>query len=370
MNPVRIGLIGVGIMGQSHLKTLLGMPNDYQVAALCDTDPKRLAIPEAAGIEQFSDYRALLSSGLCDAVCIATPHPCHGEITVHAFQAGLHVLCEKPITVTVSEAGRVIAAADQSGKLFATNFSLRARTVNQAIRTWMKEGRPGHIHRVDFVCTEWFRSQLYYDMQSWRGTWKDEGGGLLMNQAPHNLDLLYFFFGDMSCCRAKIATRFHDIETEDEVTAEFRTKEGIPIRFYANTGEAPGRDMLEIVGDKGTLLREGGKLYFRELEQSISRMLSGSIAFPVPKSKVREIEIPDRPSGAYAIWKNFAAAIRGEEALLAPGKEGIHSVEFANAIMLSHFTGGEVAFPITGKKFDRLLQKLREGTIRLERSLP
>lgn len=358
MTPIRIGIIGVGIMGGTHLKMLKEQSENYQVTALCDTNPEKLAAEDAKDIPHFSDYRELLDSGLCDIVAVATPHPCHGEISIAAFRKGLHVMCEKPLTDTMSKTDELLAAAKESGKVFSTNFSMRTNSVNKVIKKMLSENALGNIIRVDFVCTQWIRSQRYYDMQSWRGRWEGEGGGVLMNQAPHNLDLLHWWFGAMKSVKGTLSTRLHDIETEDEVEATFIAQAGFPVRFYANTGEVPGIDRIEIVGDKGTLVREGTKLLFHKLELSVSEHLAGEAAFPLSKHETVEVPVPDIPRGAPVIWKNIAAAIRSGEELIAPGADAWAAVEYANAITISHFTGKRVEFPIDRKVYDELLGDL------------
>lgn len=216
----------------------------------------------------------------------------------------------------------------------------------------------GRIIRVDFVCTRWMRSQRYYDMQSWRGSWDGEGGGVLMNQAPHNLDLLYWWFGEMKSVRGKLAMRLHDIETEDEVEATFISKKGFPVRFYANTGEMPGIDRIEIIGDKGTLIRDVDKLLFKKMEKPVSQWMAGEEAFPFVTPEAVELPVPDEPKGAPVIWQNFASAIREGKTLIAPGAEAWAAVEFANAITISHFTNKEVEFPIDRQEYDTLLKAL------------
>ena len=358
MKPIRIGIIGFGIMGSNHLKHLKTQSETYEVTALCDTNPERFNCEDAKGIAQFTDYRQLLSSGLCDMVAVATPHPCHGEISMAAFRQGLHVMCEKPLTETVAKTDALLAAAQEAGTVFSTNFSMRTNPVNKVIREMLDREEIGKILRVDFVCTEWIRSQAYYDMQSWRGRWLGEGGGVLMNQAPHNLDLLHWWFGEMESVRGVISTRLHDIETEDEVEATFISKKGFPIRFYANTGEVPGIDRIEIVGDKGTLIREGGKLTFRKLELPVSAHLAGSQPFPLAKSELVEVPVPEAPRGAPVIWANIAEAVNTGAPLIAPGADAWAAVEFANAITLSHFTQAPVKFPVDRQAYDTLLNDL------------
>ncbi len=363
MKKIRIGMIGCGAMGSGHLKTLAEIPA-YEVTAVCDIKPEKMDnLVIGKQVRRFTDYRQLLESGLCDVVSINTPHPLHPQIVTDAFEAGLHVMCDKPIAVSVSEAERMIEAHRRSGRLFMSMFAMRTAPVNQEIRAWIREKKLGKIIRVEFTCTEWIRSQNYYDCQEWRGRWLGEGGGLLMNQAPHNLDLLYWWFGDMKAVRAQIGTRFHRIETEDEVSAVLTAQDGFPIHFYANTGEMPGKDYLEVVGDKGTLIRERGKLIFKQLETPVFETIATHPGFPVAKFETIEIEVAKRKTTSHAAaWLDLAAVLNGEkDELIIPGDEGIHATEFANAMTMSHFTGAEVKLPLNREAYDKLLAELRSG---------
>lgn len=358
MTPIRVGIIGMGIMGSGHLKMLKAQEENYQVTAVCDIVPERLENEDAKGIAHFTDYRELLDSGLCDLVAVVTPHPCHGEIASAALNKGLNVMCEKPLTESMTKTDALLKVAQESDKVFSTNFSMRTYPVNMLIKKMLEEDAVGKIIRVDFVCTQWIRSQHYYNMQSWRGSWLGEGGGVLMNQAPHNLDLLYWWFGEMDSVRGRLTMRLHDIETEDEVDATFISKKGFPVRFYANTGEYPGVDRIEIVGDKGTLIRQDGKLIFKKLAQPVSALLGGEEAFPRTEVEIIEIPVPDDPWGAPVVWRNIAAAIRSGEKLICPGADAWAAVEFANAITISHFTNSEVRMPVDRKAYDVLLGEL------------
>ncbi|MBR2873883.1 MAG: Gfo/Idh/MocA family oxidoreductase [Lentisphaeria bacterium] len=361
MAPIKVGIIGMGIMGNAHFKILKAQNENYQITAVCDIDPAKLSAEELQSVARFNDYRELINSGLCELVAMATPHPCHGEISIAAFEKGLHVMCEKPLTETAAKTDALLAAAGKAGTVFSTNFSMRTIPINKMIRKMLSENALGKIIRVDFVCTRWMRSQRYYDMQSWRGSWAGEGGGVLMNQAPHNLDLLHWWFGEMASVRGKLAMRLHDIDTEDEVEATFISKQGFPIRFYANTGELPGIDRIEIVGEKGTLIREVDKLVFQKLEKTVSEWMAGEEAFPAAVPVIEELPIPDDPQGAAEIWKNIASVIRQGGELIAPGADAWAAVELANGITISHFTNREVKFPVDRKEYAELLGDLIEG---------
>ncbi len=363
---IKVGVIGTGIMGSRHIGFLRQIPERFEVTALCDTDEAKLRAADAQGAALFADYRKLVDSGLCQAVVVATPHPCHAEISEYALKHGLHCLCEKPLSETVAKIDALIRAAAESGKVFCTNFSMRTQARVKKVREWMVEKRLGDIIRVDCVCTRWLRAQAYYEGQAWRGSWQGEGGGILMNQTPHNLDLLYHWFGEMKSVTARLSIRMHDIEVEDEVYAVIQTKAGFPIRFYANTGEAPGEDRVEIVCDRGTLItsvdQDGQYILLRRLDQSVSEMLAGEAAFPEAHAEEEELSTAGFSSGgAKEIWENFADAIEQGKPLLAPGAEGIHAVELANAMTLSHFTKRDVELPVDRQEYDALLAQLRNG---------
>lgn len=376
---VQVGIIGLGTMGQGHLKTLLNDVSNCEVVAVCDTDEKRFK--EAEGkkllsekIQRFSSYSKLIDSGLCEAVVVITPHPLHPEISIYAFRKGLHVLSDKPIAITVSGADEMIKEWKNTGLKFSTMYSMRTTSANKVIKDLLVQGKIGNIRRVDMVCTKWLRTQKYYDEQTWRGTWNGEGAGLLLNQAPHNLDLLYWWFGPAEAISAEVSGRFHNIETEDEVNAEIKTKAGFPIRFYSTTGEAPGFDRVEIVGSRGTLIRDGRDvktLSFLELQEDIGKTIyeNGNAMLDIAFDE-KKIEVPDLPRGHKIVFHDFFDAIingRENSSMIAPGDEGIYSLEWANAMLMSSIEKREVKLPLERKKYDELLKNLRTGKIKIKK---
>ena len=371
---VNVGVIGLGIMGQGHLKTLKSIQS-CKVAAICDSESWRFdALKKEKLIDEnvkcFTDYKELIKNGGCECVAVVTPHPFHLTISEFAFNAGLHVMCDKPITVTVAEADRMIAAwKDGKNLKFSTMYTLRTKPHNRIIKEWITSGKLGAIRRVEMTCTTWLRTQKYYSSQPWRGTWKGEGGGLLLNQAPHDLDLISWLFGPCRSIWAKTARRFHKIETEDEVIAVLTMGKGFPVTFYATTGEAPGKNYIEIVGDKGTLIKNDKDLIFRKLPEPVSKIITGSSElFPVVKSEDIKIDIPAESDGNRIIFEELLDAIihnRPNKTLTAPGNDGIHSVEFANAMLMSSLTGKEVSLPINRKSYNALFNKFCNGKISL-----
>ena len=377
MDKVRFGVIGLGTMGASHLQKLLTI-DDCKVTALCDIDADKLNSLIADGkvpsdCQIFSSYRELIDSGLCDAVAVVTPHPSHLEISTYAFRAGLHVMCDKPITITAGEADEMIKCWKKSKVKFSSMFVKRTDPEFKLIKEWIQKGKLGTIRRVEANFSSWLRNQIYFNESTWRGTWKHEGAGLLLNQAPHNLDLLFWLFGDAKEIQSRVRTSFHEMETEDEVLAWIETRKGYTIQFYATTGEFPGKDYMEIVGTKGTLTVNNKKILFKSLSEDLDKFIAESEQ-PMNKPEVKELEIEIAPCerGHIAIFKDFIRTIREDipnERMISPGDEGIHSVEWANAVLLSGFNDGKaVPLPVNRGEYDKLLAKLRKGEFSFKRN--
>jgi predicted dehydrogenase len=314
-------------------------------------------------VQGYTDGYEMIKSGTIDAILIATPHYFHPPYAIAGLKAGLHVLTEKPVSVTASAAQEVneVAAANPSLK-YAAMFQLRT------IPKWMKakqliaEGRLGRITRVTWIITTWFRTQKYYDGGAWRATWEGEGGGVLTNQCPHNLDLLQWLAGMPSKVSAHVALgKYHDIEVEDEVVATLHYPNGAVGTFITTTAETPGTDYLEIVGDKGKLILEGGhKLKLLEnAEPALDFLKTSPTAWGTPAVTTYNIETPEGGSHR-EIMKNFVAAILDNAPLVASGVEGINSVELANAMIYSGLKHQPVDLPMDRKAFDAMLAELIE----------
>jgi predicted dehydrogenase len=360
MEKVRIGVIGTGGMGSGHCRRIPEI-EEAQLTAVCDIVPDVVkTAAEKFGVPGFERAEELLDSGLVDAVLIATPHYFHPTIAVEAFRRGLHVLSEKPIAVAVSAADAMIRAAQESGRVFGVMYQLRATGAAQAARTLVAEGRLGEIYRTSLsMC--WYRSQAYYDSGGWRATWAGEGGGVLINQAPHYLDLLTWLGGMPARLTGRTRTRLHDIEVEDEATAELEYPNGAFGSIYLTTNESPEFDRIEICGDQGKLVLEGAELKFWEVTPGIrthSRAAKGMWG----KLETKEVSVPLPPGeGHHAdITRNFCRAILAGEPLIAPGAEGLNAVEIINAIILSSRTGRTVDLPVDRAAYDRLLTELQQ----------
>lgn len=370
-NNVRIAIIGLGNMGTQHARTLSRMEG-VTVAGLCDSAPGRAATV-AEELEQkpqiFTAAEDLWNAAdSFDALVIAVPHYDHVPLALQAMKLSRHVLIEKPIAVHGVAARELLAGIADThrsnpGLLVAAMFNQRTWGHWQTIRQMITDGTLGKLVRASWIITDWFRTQHYYNIGGWRATWAGEGGGVLLNQCPHNLDLYQWFFGMPQRVRgfAGIA-RYHTIEVEDEVTAYFEHENGMVGHFITSTGESPGTNRLEIVGESGKLVYEDGTLTFWRNSHSMLQEIKESQQAFVHVEHQRE-DIPfqwDGSGGHAAILRNFAAAIRGEEQLIAPAQEGLNSVLLANGIMQSSFDGAPITYPMDEQRWLATLQKLIE----------
>ena len=361
MDEIRVGVIGIGNMGTAHAATIAqGTIHGMRLAAVCDVNPARLEVcaerfPQA---ERFDSWRALLQSGAVDAVIVAVPHPMHAEIASAALRAGLHVLTEKPIDVSVSKAKMLCQAARESGRVFAIMLNQRTNPLFRHAREIVQGGQLGALKRSVWIITNWYRTQHYYDSGEWRATWAGEGGGVLLNQAPHNLDLWQWICGMPVSVTAFCDTaKYHRIEVEDDATLFVRYANGATGAFITTTGEYPGTNRLEIAGELGKLVLENGVMKWWKLSRPEPEVRFGSEEnwTEIPMEVV-EIK-PDEPETAHpGILQNFANAILHGEALISPGEDGLNELTISNAAYLSQWTGNAcVPIPFDEAAFDREL---------------
>lgn len=357
---VRLGVVGIGGMGGVHAQTVLdGKVSRCRLAAVCDADATRLA--EFDGKAQaFTDSRAMVRSGEIDAVLIATPHYAHTTIGIDALEQGLHVLVEKPISVHKADCERLIAAHRKRRQVFAAMFNTRTDPHYKKVKMLIEDGHLGELMRVNWIITTWYRTERYFAAGGWRATWKGEGGGVLLNQCPHQLDMLQWLCGMPVKVRGFCGLgKRHDIEVEDDVTAYLEFKNGATGVFITSTGEAPGTNRLELAGENGKVVVEDGNVRFTRNEQSaITFCKTADGPFATPDTWNIDIPVDGEGGQHLEIMQNFTDAILDRKPLIAPAKEGINSVELANAILLSSLLGKAVDVPISGKAFERRLKKL------------
>lgn len=360
MEKVRCGVIGTGGMGSGHCHNIPSM-EEVELTAVCDVKPEvSQSVAAQYDVPGFTDHRELLDSGLVDMVIIATPHYFHPPIAIDAFQRGIHVLSEKPIAVTVSDADAMIRAARESGKKFGVMFQMRTNGRNIAAKKILQEGRLGEIYRTALVMG-WYRSQAYYDSGTWRATWAGEGGGVLINQAPHLLDLFTWLAGMPSRVTAQVRTRLHDIEVEDEAFAFLDYPNGAHGYLYASVNEVPGEEILEISGEKGKLVIRDGQLRFWELETPRKRFtVENTEMWASPSAREVPVEIAPGGDSHVEILRNFARSILHGEPLTSPGEEGLCAVEMIDSIILSGKRGKPVDLPVNRAEYDDLIHELQK----------
>ena len=367
MNGVKVGIIGIGNMGSAHLCMITGgnIP-DMTVTAVCDIDTKKLnaARNTYPALRVFEDYTDLLKNSDTNAVIIAVPHPLHAKIAIEAFKYGKHVLVEKPLDITVSAAEDLCAAAEKSGKVFAIMFNQRTNGLFRKAREIVKSGELGEIKRSVWIITNWYRTQSYYDSGSWRATWAGEGGGVLLNQAPHNLDIWQWICGSPSAVTAFCSVgKFHNIEVEDEATIYAEYENGATGVFITSTGDCPGTNRLEITGTRGKIVLENGLLKLWKLNEDERDICKNATeGFVSPETEYSEFSA-EREEAHAGILKNFAGAILYGEELLSPGYDGINELTISNAAYLSEWTGNKkVTLPFDTAEFDRLLKEKQKSS--------
>lgn len=366
MEAVRIGIVGIGGMGSHHAMYLhRGEVPGAKLVAVCDVAPQRLEWARAnlgEGIQVFDDAEALFAAKVADGVLIATPHYFHPPIAVRAFEHGLHVLSEKPAGVYTRQVREMNEAAARSGKVFALMFNQRTVPVYQKLKELISSGELGALKRTVWIVTNWYRAQSYYDSGGWRATWAGEGGGVLINQCPHNLDLWQWMCGMPSRVRAFVSFgKYHDIEVEDEATAYVEYPGGATGVFITTTGEAPGTNRLEVTGDNGKVVLEGGSLTFWRTRVPVSRHIREyKGGFGEPECWKCEIPVRSGGGGHPAITKSWVDAILKGTPLITPGEEGINSLQISNAMLLSAWTDGWVDIPVDEELFyERLQERIR-----------
>ncbi len=351
-------------MGKAHSQTITdGKVPGLELAAIADLLPEKAELfPKA---KFFNSGAELIASGEVDAVIIATPHYDHTTLGIAALEAGLHLIVEKPISVHKADCEKLIAAHTNKDQVFAAMFNQRTDPRYIKLKKMIDSGEFGKINRVQWTITDWFRTEHYYSSGGWRATWKGEGGGVLLNQCPHQLDLWQWLFGVPSSVRAHIEIgRFHDIEVEDDVTAYLRYDNGMSGVFITTTGESPGTNRLEIAAERGRIIVEGTNISWTRNEvESSEHSRTTDQGFSRPETW--NIDIPFQNTGEQhlGIMKNFADTILKGEKLVAPAEEGIHSVELANAMIYSGTHDCTVKMPLDGAAYETMLMdKIKNST--------
>ena len=365
MTKVRLGIIGVGNMGSGHAANILaGKCPEIELTAVADRREARRqwakdTLPEGTSI--FEEGSDLIQSGLCDAVHICTPHYQHPTLAMEAFAAGLHVMCEKPAGVYTKAVREMNVAAEKSGKVFAMMFNQRTNCVYRKMHEMVHSGQLGELKRVNWIITDWYRTQIYYDSGDWRATWEGEGGGVLLNQCPHQLDLLQWICGLPKTVQAFCQEgKWHDIEVEDDVTAYLQFANGATGVFVTTTGDAPGTNRFEVTGTLGKLVCENDKLTFWKLAQDEREFCrTATEGFAQPQCQQVEVETDGENLQHVGVLNAFAGKILHGTPLVAEGTEGLGGLTLSNAMHLSSWLGRAVDIPFDEELFLSELNKRR-----------
>jgi len=355
--PLRYVIIGVGAnVFAMHRPALESAMVDLVGVTDLDTEKGRERAAEL-GCPFFEDYRAMLKETRPDVAVVMTPHPFHAEMSVSCLQAGCHVLVEKPMAVHVSEADTMIRAAKDAGRLLAVNFQHRHRPEVRAVYTLIREGGLGKVQHID-VTMAWPRRRNYYRKALWRGTWAGEGGGVSMNQAPHNLDLLCHLLGSPGNVTAWARTTLHNIETEDTIQAMLEWPDGGLGSLHISTAEAGRPERMEIVGTKGVAQLGGGKVSFERFPQALEDFLDKDAnPFAEPELETTLLDIGEGSGDHMAVYRNLNAAIQTGTPLMCGGVQGRMSLELANAMLLSSHLERGVTLPLDRAAYTHFLEE-------------
>ena len=373
-DKVRLGIVGVGNMGRGHISNYVqGRMPEIEITAVADIDETKFdfARENVPGVKCYNTATEMFNSGDCDAVLIATPHYFHPPMAREAMEAGLHVMSEKPAGVYTKAVRELIEYTETSDKTYAIMFNQRTNCLYRKMKELIDSGKYGQIKRVSWIITDWFRTQQYYNSGSWRATWEGEGGGVMLNQCPHQLDLWQWLCGMPVKVRAFCHEgKWHDIEVEDDVTIYAEYANGATGTFITTTGDCPGTNRLEITLDKAKLLcdfgnpQKDGRLWIYELNGSTKDFIyNAEGGFSKLEGEWKVVETDGKNEQHSGVMNAFAAHILRGEPLVAEGKEGINGLTISNAAFLSSWLNETVTLPIDEDLYyEKLQEKIKNST--------
>jgi len=367
MDKIKLGIIGLGNMGTVHAKNILmGKCPLISLVAIADTNPERIQWAKenlSADIALYDDADKMLDSGKVNAVIVSVPHYDHPKYAIKCFERNINVMVEKPAGVYTKQVREMNEYAKKTNAVFAMMFNQRTDHIYRKMRELVQGGTLGKIRRTNWIITNWYRSQSYYDSGAWRATWSGEGGGVLLNQCPHNLDLWQWICGMPIKVQAHLHYgKWHNIEVEDDVTTYVEYENGATGVFITTTGDAPGTNRFEITLDKGKLVAENGKLYLWELEMTENEFsaMKHSNVFASPKKSFMEVETDGKSEQHVGVLNTFAEHILNGTPLIAGGEEGINGLTLSNAMHLSSFLNKEITIPFDEELYyDELMKRVK-----------
>lgn len=362
---IKLGIIGIGNMGSGHANNIKnGRCPEIELAAIADINPERLDWAKQQGyaenITYFNTAEEMLDSGIINSCLIAVPHYDHTKYAIECMKRGIHVMVEKPAGVYTKQVREMNAEAEKHPEVvFGMMFNQRTNCVYRKLRELVQSGEYGEIRRTNWIITDWYRPQCYYDSGDWRATWSGEGGGVLLNQCPHQLDLWQWICGMPVKVEAHLHFgKWHDIEVEDDVTTYVEYANGATGVFITTTGDAHGTNRFEIQMDKAKFVIENDKLIMTEYEmteQEFSK--TNTKPFDTVGSTTTEVETDGENPQHVGVLNAWADAILHGGKLVAEGKEGINGLTLSNAMHLSAFLGKEVEIPFDEELYYNELMK-------------
>lgn len=369
---LRFALIGLGNIGREHVNSFVsGAINSSRLVAICANSlPAEYKIPE--GINYYADYRVMLATEEVDVVLVATPTMTHKEIGLEVLKSGRHLLMEKPVGMTVLEADELANFPLQKNQKFGTVLNQRYDVAYRKIKSLISSGTLGTLQRINWTLTHWYRPDIYYRVSDWRGTWLGEGGGLLLNQCIHNLDVLQWLCGMPKTVWSDCSFgKYHTIEVEDEATVFMRFPNQLTAVFMSSTGEAPGKNQLDIVGDLGTLNFDGKDLLLHQLDESVREHSKNTTEmFSMPRVQTQKLALPAQENQHEKQIQSFVDSIVNESKLTNGVEEASKSIELANAILLSSWVNERVVLPLDRKRFQvEFGKRLDQSTLREKEQL-
>ncbi len=359
---VKLGIIGIGNMGLSHINNYTsGRMPECEITCVADIDPAKFekAKEKLPDVVCFDTATELINSGLCEAIIIATPHYDHPPIAIEALNAGIHVMSEKPAGVYTKQVRELIEVADKSDKTYAIMFNQRTNCIYRKVKEIVESGEYGALKRVSWIITDWYRTQAYYNSGGWRATWKGEGGGVMLNQCPHQLDLWQWICGMPSKVKAICHEgKWHDIEVEDDVSIYVEYPGGATGTFITTTGDYPGTNRLEITLDKAKIICENDEIRMYKLNMATSEYTKNADkGFGKIEGEWVTVETDGLNEQHSGVMNAFAAHILRNEPLVAEGKEGINGLTISNAAFLSSWLDKTIELPLDEDLFYSLLQE-------------
>ncbi|MDD4316092.1 MAG: Gfo/Idh/MocA family oxidoreductase [Clostridia bacterium] len=368
---VCIAVIGIGRIGSVHARNLKkGKVTGARLVAICDVQKQAYStFCEKYGfIPCYEDYKLMLEEIKPRAVIIATEHYFHTEIAEYCIENGVDVLVEKPVGVTTEAVKKLIAVSKSHPEVkAAVMYNQRTNPLYARAKRLVKSGALGKVVRINYIITDWYRSQAYYNEGGWRASFCGEGGGALINQCIHQLDLLQWIAGMPKSVWVRAFTKNRNITVENDVTALFRYEDDVFCSFSASTHELRGTNRLEIAGDKGRIVIDGLRMKYYAFAKSEGEINAstqngyGAVQRKTLRYSYFRFKFVARLGEQRKLIQNFVNSLNNNSPLLSPLTDGLNAVELINAAYLSAWENKEIAIPIDDRNYvDMLSSKIAE----------